>query len=141
MNFLGIEDNVTGSSSKPNEKSKNEAGPTFRDFFKSVESKVIDLNETIVKTRPKKSVALKKPTFGFDPAADPVFGLRMINPLLSSQTIQDRMIGKIPVPISQVQRHLQSGDDSDWVVAGVLVHKSLPKTSQKGIFCISYLLF
>jgi len=73
------------------------------------------------------------PTFGFDPAADPVFGLRMFNPLLSSREINDRMIGKIPVPVGRVKTHLQSADNSDWVVAGVLVNKSLPKTSAQGI--------
>lgn len=93
---------------------------------------MVDLNETIVKTKSNKIVGPKKPTFGFDPAADPVFGLRMINPLLSSQTILDRMVGKKPVSVSRVGGHLASGDNADWVVAGVLVHKSLTKTSQKG---------
>lgn len=122
-------DNV---GSKPAEKSDSVAGPTFSDFFKSIKPKIVDLNEAIVKTKPNKNVRPKKPTFGFDPAADPVFGLRMINPMLSSQTILDRMIGKKPVPMSRVGGHLASGDNTDWVVAGVLVHKSLTKTSQKG---------
>lgn len=85
-----------------------------------------------MKSDPKKSSVPKMPKFGFDPAADPVFGLRMINPLLSSKAIQDRMMGKTPVPVSRVKTHLNSAKDCDWVVAGVLVYKSL-KTSQKGI--------
>lgn len=113
-------------------KSENVAG-TFGDFFKSMKSKIIDLDEAVVKSVPKKNSIPKIPKFGFDPAADPVFGLRMFNPLLSSQTIQDRMIGKVPVPVSRVRTHLKSAENGDWVVAGVLVGKSLPKTSQKGI--------
>lgn len=96
-----------------------------------MKSKIVDLDEEVVKCEPKMNSIAKKPKFGFDPSADPVFGLCMINPLLSSQTIQDKMIGKVPVPVSQVKRHLKSGDNSDWVVAGVLVNQSLPKTSQK----------
>ncbi|XP_060840241.1 protein MCM10 homolog isoform X1 [Rhopalosiphum padi] len=125
-----IKDNVEKDSQLA-EKSGNTA-VTFSDFFKSMKSKIVDLDEVVVKCEPKKKSMSKIPKFGFDPAADPVFGLCMINPLLSSQTIQDRMIGKIPVPVSQVKNHLKSADNSDWVVAGVLVNKSLPKTSQKG---------
>lgn len=101
-----------------------------------MKSKIVDLNEEVVKSEPKKKLAPKMPKFGFDPCADPIFGLRMNNPLLSSQAIQDKMIGKIPVPVNRVRIHIKSGDDSDWVVAGVLVSKSLPKTSQKGIRCV-----
>ncbi|XP_027848785.2 protein MCM10 homolog [Aphis gossypii] len=125
-----IKDNIENGS-QLTEKSGNATG-TFSDFFKSMKSKIVDLDEVVVKCEPKKKSMPKIPKFGFDPTADPVFGLCMINPLLSSQTIQDRMIGKIPVPVSQVKKHLKSADSSDWVVAGVLVNKSLPKTSQKG---------
>lgn len=125
------------TDSKPPGKPENVA-ETFSDFFKSMKSKIVDLNEEVIKNEPQKSHAPKMPKFGFDPAADPVFGLRMINPLLSSQTIRDRMIGKVPVPVSRVKTHLRSADNSNWVVAGVLVNKSLPKTSQKGICCISF---
>jgi len=104
-----------------------------------MKSKIVDLDEEVVKCEPKKTSIPKIPKFGFDPSADPVFGLCMINPLLSSQTIQDRMIGKVPVPVARVKTHLKSADNSDWVVAGVLVNKSLPKTSQKGNYLLPYL--
>jgi len=104
-----------------------------------MKTKIVDLDEEVVKCEPKKKSTPKIPKFGFDPSADPVFGLCMINPLLSSQTIQDRMIGKVPVPVSRVKTHLKSADNSDWVVAGVLVNKSLPKTSQKGKYLFPYL--
>lgn len=112
----------------------NGGGGTFSDFFQSMKSKIVDLNEEVVKSAPKPNVAPKMPKFGFDPAADPVFGLRMINPLLSSQSIQAKMTGKLPVPVSRVEAHLRSANDTDWVVAGVLVNKSLPKKSQKGAY-------
>lgn len=125
-------------NSKPTVKSEDSTR-TFSDFFKSMKTKIVDLDDDVLKSEPpKKKLAPKMPTFGFDPAADPVFGLRMINPLLSSRAIQDKMIGKKPVPVSRVSIHLNSGDVSDWVVAGVLVNKSLPKTSQKGISCMSF---
>lgn len=129
-----LETKDNGNLVKSAENSKNPT-PTFSDFFKSMKSKVIDLEEEVVKVKsdPKKNSTPKMPSFGFDPAADPVFGLRMINPLLSSQTIQDKMVGKIPVPVNRVKMHLKSANNSDWVVAGILVNKSLPKTSQKGI--------
>jgi len=101
-----------------------------------MKSKIVDLDEEVVKCEPKKKSVPKLPKFGFDPSADPVFGLRMINPLLSSQTIQDRMIGKVPVPVSRVKPYLKSPENSDWVVAGVLVNKSFPKTSQKGMILL-----
>lgn len=113
--------------------SSGNAAGTFSDFFKSMKLKIVDLDEEVVKCEPKKKPVTKIAKFGFDPSADPVFGLCMINPLLSSQSIQNRMIGKIPVPVSRVKTHLKSAENSDWVVAGVLVNKSLPKTSQKGI--------
>lgn len=117
-------------------KSKN-SSLTFGDYFKSMKTKIVDLDEEISKGEPcsTKKLTPKMPTFGFDPSADPVFGLRMVNPLLSSRAIQDRMVGKKPVSLNQVSVHLRSGDVSDWVVAGVLVNKSLPKTSQKGTHC------
>lgn len=128
------------STKKLKSKSENST-ETFGDFFKSMKSKVVDLSEEVVKSAPKKNLAPKMPTFGFDPCADPIFGLRMINPLFSSQTIRDKMIGKVPVPVNRVQTHLKSADNSDWVVAGVLVNKSHPKTSQKGIHCIVFICF
>lgn len=125
-----------GKPAAPGRSDNDANGGSFSDFFQSMKSKIVDLNEEVVKTAPKANAAPKMPKFGFDPAADPVFGLRMINPLLSSQSIQGKMVGKLPVPVNRVEAHLRSANDADWVVAGVLVNKSLPKTSQKGIFVI-----
>ncbi|XP_026472552.1 protein MCM10 homolog isoform X1 [Ctenocephalides felis] len=68
-----------------------------------------------------------------DVYTDPIFGIRLINPVISSATLTERMTGKLPVRFAQIKRHVQSGNlDSDWVVAGCIVSKSPVKTSQKG---------
>lgn len=126
---------------KPSAKADASNRNTFSDFFKSMKSKIVDLNEEVVKSEPKKKLTPKMPKFGFDPAADPVFGLRMFNPLLSSQAINEKMAGKTPVPVNRVSTYLKSADNSDWVVAGVLVNKSFTKTTQKGMFLINFILF
>ncbi|XP_065358028.1 protein MCM10 homolog [Calliphora vicina] len=64
---------------------------------------------------------------------DPVFGLRMINPLVSSTMLSERMNGRKSVAFSAVAFHTQRGDLSkDWVIAGVIVHKSPVQKSKKG---------
>lgn len=56
---------------------------------------------------------------------DPVFGLRIINPLVSSNMLKERMNGRKAVAFSAIAFHTQRGDLSqDWVIAGVVVHKS-----------------
>ncbi|EDV54454.1 protein MCM10 homolog [Drosophila erecta] len=64
---------------------------------------------------------------------DPVFGLRMINPLVSSSLLQERMAGRKPVPFSGVAFHIERGDlAKDWVIAGALVSKNPVKNTKKG---------
>ncbi|XP_030380506.1 protein MCM10 homolog [Scaptodrosophila lebanonensis] len=64
---------------------------------------------------------------------DPVFGLRMINPLISSSLLQERMSGRKAVPFSGVPFHIERGDLSkDWVIAGVLVSKQPVRNTKKG---------
>ena len=68
-----------------------------------------------------------------DVYSDPYFGLRIVSPVVSSTELKARMDGKIPVTIARVKYHIISDKlESDWVIAGVLVSKSLTKTSQKG---------
>lgn len=76
-----------------------------------------------------------------DVYCDPIFGLRMIKPLVSSAELTERMQGRKAVTVSTVKTHLtiQSNSDAgnDWVIAGVLLNKSASKTSQKGNqYCI-----
>lgn len=68
-----------------------------------------------------------------DVYSDPFFGLRIINPMVSSAELTTRMTGKIPVTVSKIKYHLISENvEKDWVIAGVVISKSPPKTSKKG---------
>ncbi|KYN08779.1 Protein MCM10 like protein [Cyphomyrmex costatus] len=70
--------------------------------------------------------------------SDPFFGIRIVNPLVSSAELKERMKDKIPVTISKVKCHIISDNvRNDWVIAGVLINKSTTRTSQKGTsYCI-----
>lgn len=64
---------------------------------------------------------------------DPVFGLRLIQPLISSTALRERMLGRTNVEIRSLQYHLQSADLSkDWCVCGVIVSKSMQTSSNSG---------
>lgn len=82
---------------------------------------------------PRSSLPRIPPAPEINVYTDPIFGLRMVNPLISSTALVDRMQGKTPVTVSNVRFHTERGDCSkDWVIAGVLINKSAPRTSQKG---------
>nr|CAD7395528.1 unnamed protein product [Timema cristinae] len=80
------------------------------------------------------SVVAKKPDKGtFDAYADPLFGIRIVKPLISSLTLKDMAIGRTVVPMANIKRHLANGDlSADWVFGGVIVNKSDVKKSHKG---------
>lgn len=64
---------------------------------------------------------------------DPIFGIRIVQPLISSAVMKERMVGRIAVDVRNLQNHLENNDLSqDWCVAGVIVGKSAVQTSQKG---------
>lgn len=64
---------------------------------------------------------------------DPIFGIRITKPLISSTALLDRMQGREAINMLRVKRHVENEDLSkDWVIAGVIVRKSTPKKSQKG---------
>ncbi|XP_044729682.1 uncharacterized protein LOC123293031 [Chrysoperla carnea] len=65
---------------------------------------------------------------------DPVFGLRISNPVISSTLLRERMADKQIVEMRNIQAFIQldTVKNSDWVIAGVIVHKSDPRVSQKG---------
>ncbi|XP_008200292.1 protein MCM10 homolog [Tribolium castaneum] len=77
-----------------------------------------------------------------DAQSDPVFGLRIVNPTISFNTLQDRMVGREAVAFSRVKKFVSGNiSDKNWVIAGVIAGKSSVKTSQKGnqfiIWCLS----
>lgn len=64
---------------------------------------------------------------------DPIFGLRLVQPLISSTILRERMIGRQPVEIRYLQNHLLNGDLSkDWCISGVIVSKGPVQTSNAG---------
>ncbi|XP_050514269.1 protein MCM10 homolog [Diabrotica virgifera virgifera] len=89
---------------------------------------------SVVKETNKKTVnPLTNPNPSVFSQADVIFGIRVINPLVSSAVIAERMIGREAIQFNRLGRFLQiKTDEKDWVIAGVVVHKSAAKTSQKG---------
>lgn len=73
-----------------------------------------------------------------DVYADPIFGIRMTNPLISGAALTERMQGREPISMFNVKRHVSNSDlTKDWVIAGAIVRKSASKESQKGSqYCI-----
>lgn len=64
---------------------------------------------------------------------DPIFGLRLVQPLISSTVLRERMIGRQAVEIRYLQHHLQNEDLSkDWCISGVIVNKGPAQTSNAG---------
>lgn len=68
-----------------------------------------------------------------DVYTDPIFGIRITKPLISSSALLDRMQGREAVNMLRVKRYVENEDlTKDWVIAGVVVRKSSAKKSQKG---------
>ncbi|KAJ8714883.1 hypothetical protein PYW08_004864 [Mythimna loreyi] len=75
----------------------------------------------------------KKNKESVDIYTDPVFGIRITKPLISSTALLDRMQGREAVNMLRVKRHVENEDLSkDWVIGGVIVRKSAAKKSAKG---------
>uniref|UniRef100_A0A336N3B0 CSON009751 protein n=1 Tax=Culicoides sonorensis TaxID=179676 RepID=A0A336N3B0_CULSO len=64
---------------------------------------------------------------------DPVFGMRIKQPLISSAVLLERMQGRTPISFARVRYHTEQGGDltKDWVIAGAIISKSV-KESKKG---------
>lgn len=68
-----------------------------------------------------------------DVSTDPVFGLRILNPLVSFSLLKERMVGRESISFLRLQTFLAGNiSDINWVLAGVIIKKSPVKTSQKG---------
>lgn len=53
------------------------------------------------------------------------------NPMVSSQFIKTKMVGRQAISVCKVKHHLLHGEKTtDWVFAGVVVNKSATKTSK-----------
>lgn len=78
-------------------------------------------------------LAVKNKTGPMDVHTDSSIGIRMINPLVSSSVIKERLVGRKVVPMSQVKQFTSEGKiTDDWVIFGVIVSKAPPRTSAKG---------
>lgn len=85
-------------------------------------------------------VAKPKPMIPIDANAsnvgvytDPIFGIRIVHPLISSTMLQERMTGRKPVSVSDLRTYLAHNDvTQDWAFAGVIVSKGTVMTSKKG---------
>ncbi|XP_053676228.1 protein MCM10 homolog [Anopheles nili] len=81
-------------------------------------------------TAPKESIPA---VFQANVHTDPVFGLRIVHPLVSSQTLQEQMEGKKAVPFMRLRNFVETADLlQDWVIGGVLISKSPTKMTSKG---------
>ncbi|XP_026321522.1 protein MCM10 homolog [Hyposmocoma kahamanoa] len=64
---------------------------------------------------------------------DPVFGIRITKPLVSSTALVERMQGREAVSMLRVKKYVElKNNTQDWVIGGVIVRKTSAKKSQKG---------
>ncbi|GFU07394.1 protein MCM10 homolog [Nephila pilipes] len=64
---------------------------------------------------------------------DSYSGIRIINPLVSFSTLQQRMQERRMIKMSFIQNFIQKGDiEGDWVTIGVIIQKVPPKKSANG---------
>lgn len=74
-----------------------------------------------------------KPIENINVYTDPIFGLRIVQPLVSSAMLNERMVGRTPVDIRNLEYHITASDlKQDWCMGGVVISKSAVQTSQKG---------
>lgn len=72
----------------------------------------------------RKSTIPSNPLVNPNVYCDPVFGLKIVHPLISSAVLVEKMQGKKAISLSRVRFHTEKGDlKADWVVAGVLASK------------------
>lgn len=108
---------------------------TNRDIKAARQASFVKKPELSTEQRSKYILAVpdKKSKGSIDIYTDPVFGIRITKPLISSDALLDRMQGREAVNMLRIKRYVENQDLSkDWVVAGVIVRKSTAKKSQKG---------
>lgn len=144
----GDTDSSEDEENRANEKKYNKFGSEINHLLQSTPRSIYKQQESSWKTKASLTPT-KTPVFTFsevsnqssktqDVFTDPIFGLRIVNPLISSATLKERMVGREAVPFAKLNRFLLMCDkDKDWVIAGIIANKSAVKTSQKGSqYCI-----
>lgn len=107
-----------------------------KSFSESYKGKSAESSFT--KNIPSNSKKVSVPSKNNDVYSDPVFNIRISNPLISGSALSERMQGREAITMHQVKKHVSHGDlNKDWVIAGIIVRKSSTKESQKGSqYCI-----
>lgn len=94
-------------------------------------SKINWKSKTLLKSNNTTPTLLTKETS--DIYTDPIFGLRISNPIVSSAVLKERMTDREPVPFWRIKKFIAADTtNKNWVVAGVIVSKTAMKTSQNG---------
>ncbi|XP_047347967.1 protein MCM10 homolog [Vespa velutina] len=108
---------------KKDEVKKKDISATYERDSRSLSVKSITSNNNVKNLSPVQNSVY----------SDPFFGIRIVNPLISSKQMREQMNGKSAITISKIKTCIASGTlSNDWVIAGVLINKSPTKTSQKG---------
>lgn len=139
----------TGDESSDDEEQRDFQSAKYNDYGREVSKKIKEDEESkkyesirVPSTTPSRqlvhetsSVSLPQTLTHQESAVlcDPIFGLRILKPLISSATLKERMQGKTPVGVQRVRFHTERGDLSqDWVIAAVVTTKSPVRQTQKG---------
>lgn len=142
------DDSSEDEENRTNEKKYSKVGREIKQLLQTNSSFSNDKPQSSWKSNASFTSSSKAPVFTSespsralktqDVFTDPIFGMRIIKPLISSTTLKERMVDREAVPFVRLNRYLQMGNkEKDWVIAGVIVNKSAVKTSQKGSqYCI-----
>ena len=121
----------TSTLKKPTDGLKPKSSKTTKSLY-SHRNHVTDGGPGTSKTKATNEVETKTRTAIDDKnfSNDKFSGLRIVNPLLSSVVMENRMEGRRMVKISQIPTKIKGNDiDGDWVTIGVIVQKMPPKKS------------
>lgn len=130
-----VDRNIRAELARAMESQKRGVQPTPHAFPDYELSRVSNVRPTADTAKPKPIMTGPSDVGVY---TDPVFGLRIVHPLISSTAMQERMVGRKAVTITSIPAHLAHGDKSvDWAIAGVIVTKGSIMTSKKGSqYCI-----
>lgn len=131
---------------KKNEEARKDAviGREVANSLRSTSSQNTAAKSQSISTNKASTITTSRPIFSQPPPpkrllediniyTDPIFGIRIVQPLISSAMMKERMVGRVAVDVRNLQKHLDQNDLSqDWCLAGVIVGKSTVQTSQKG---------
>ncbi|GBM87290.1 Protein MCM10 [Araneus ventricosus] len=132
----------TGETDDEDEESKEYLSKTGQSIKKVVEQRLSLSNLHSKPTKPSISTWTSKGKSKSDTngaAKDSSFivdsysGIRVVNPLVSFSTLQQRMDGRRMIKMSFIHNFIKNGDiEGDWVTMGVIIQKVPPKTSANG---------